>query len=107
MDNISSNLTFPVPITCIVGDETGLLKSVYFPNVFANKSEILKDRNNKGNSSRKIKSLNGSSSKRRKINHSGGGSNSGFTNDQNAAVSSTCRIIKTILIDVMLSKGYF
>ncbi len=83
MDNISSNLTFPIPITCIVGDETGLLKSVYFPNVFANKSEILKDRNNKGNSSRKIKSLNGSSSKRRKINHSGGGSNSGFTNDQN------------------------
>ena len=74
-------------ITCIVGDETGILKSVYFPNVFAKKS----DYENIGASKRKAKRPD--YSKRRKTGGNGSyADESGFDSETDVVIDEQDRI---------------
>ena len=74
-------------ITCIVGDETGILKSVYFPNVFAKKS----DYENIGASKRKAKRPD--YSKRRKTGRNGSyADESGFDSETDVVIDEQDRI---------------
>ena len=66
LTSASKIATKNVAITCIVGDETGLLKSVHFPNVFAKKSDIVNDNNNNNNNNNNNHQHD---SKRRKMNN--------------------------------------